>query len=345
MSETQKKSAAQTRRVLGTAVLMVCALTLPFVLSGYQTFQATQIVIFAVALLGLVLLTGFSGQISLGHGAFFAIGAYTAVICISRFGLPYWMAIPVSGAVCLGVGVLFGIPALRLGGLYLALMTYAFGIIVPQLLRHKSLAKWTGGVEGISLEKPEAPFGLPLTSDQWLFLFCSAVALVMFGIARNLLEGRVGRAWIAIRDQPIAATSMGINLAHYKTAAFGISAMYAGVAGGMSAVVMAYVAPDSFSSFLSISLLVGVVVGGTTSIGGALLGAAFIQLVPNLAEQISKAAPAAVYGAMLLVIVLVVPGGLAQLFTRIWGAARSHLGGKRAALSPVDMPRVVRSLD
>ncbi len=308
-------------------LVVIAALFLPFVLSGYETFQATQILIYAMVLLGLNMLTGFNGQISLGHGAFFAIGAYVAALLMDQFGMVYWLTLPIAGLACLVFGFLFGLPALRLDGLYLALMTFAFGVVVPQVLRHKSIGEWTGGVEGLMLTKPEAPFGLPLTADQWLFFFTLAITVVMFVIGKNLLKGRIGRAWLAVRDHPVAAASMGINTAFYKTAAFGVSAMYTGVAGALSAIVVAYVAPDSFTPFLSISLLVGIVVGGLATISGAIYGAIFIQIVPNLAASVSQAAPWAVYGLLLLLFTLAMPGGIAGLVNKVfsWTSFRRPL--------------------
>src|SRR6185437_3179823 len=193
----------------------------PFALSSYHLFQATQVLVYAMVLLGLNILTGFNGQISLGHGAFYAIGAYTAAVLLDKTGVPYWATIPLAGAVCLVAGFLFGRPALRLEGHYLALATFALAVATPQLLKYKHLEEWTGGVQGIVITKPDAPFGLPINEDQWLYFFSLAVTIVMFVFAWNLLRGRVGRAIVAIRDNPIAAETMGINTALYKSLTFG----------------------------------------------------------------------------------------------------------------------------
>ncbi len=276
-----------------------------------------------IALLGLNILTGYNGQISLGHGAFYAIGAYSAAVLMDRLGAPYWATLPAAGAVCLVAGFLFGLPALRLEGLYLALATFALGVSMPQLLKYHHLEKWTGGVQGIVIAKPEPPFGLPINPDQWLYLFTLAVAVVMFVLGWNLLRGRVGRALIAIRDQHIAAEAMGINSALYKSLAFGVSAMYTGIAGALGAIAVQYVAPDSFTIFLSLVFLVGIVVGGLASISGALYGALFIQFVPNVADEISKAAPWAIFGLFLIGFVYLMPAGVAgavrMLLLRLWG--------------------------
>ena len=297
--------------ILALLTLLVVACALPFVASSYRTFQLTLVLVYAVALLGLNILTGYSGQISLGHGAFYAIGAYCAAILMDRFGVPYWATIPAAGAVCLVAGFLFGLPALRLEGLYLALATFALGVCMPQLLKNHAVEKWTGGVQGIVIPKPDAPAALGLNQDQWLYFFTLAVAVVMFALAWNLLRGRVGRALIAIRDHHTAAEAMGINSALYKSLAFGVSAMYTGVAGALGAIAVQYVAPDSFNFLVSILFLVGIVIGGLASIPGALYGALFIQFVPNIADEISKAAPWAIFGLFLIAFVYLMPTGVA----------------------------------
>jgi branched-chain amino acid transport system permease protein len=312
---------AQAQR-LSTAWLLVLLLValcvLPFVVSNYRTFQFTLVFVYAIALLGLNILTGFNGQISLGHGAFYAIGAYVAAVLMDRFGVPYWLTIPVAGFVCLVVGFLFGLPALRLEGVYLALATFALAVALPQLLKYKHLEHWTGGVQGIVIIKPDAPFGLPLNPDRWLYFFTLAIACLMFVLGRNLLHGRVGRALVAIRDHPIAAAAMGINLALYKSLAFGASALFTGVAGALGAIAVQFVAPDSFTAFLSISLLVGMVVGGIATISGAVFGALFIQFIPNAADNISKAAPWAIYGLFLIGTMFLMPAGISGAIRIGW---------------------------
>jgi branched-chain amino acid transport system permease protein len=262
------------------------------------------------------MLTGYNGQISLGHGAFYAIGAYVAAILMDKFGVPYWLTVPVAGGVCLAAGFLFGLPALRLEGVYLALATFALGVAMPQLLKYKGLEHWTGGAQGIVIVKPEAPEWSGLTQDQWLYFIVLACLVILFVIGWNILRGRVGRAMVAIRDQPIAATAMGVNTAMVKSLTFGVSAMYTGIAGALGAIVIQFVAPDSFTIFLSITLVVGIVIGGLASMSGAIYGALFIQFVPNVADQISKAAPWAIYGIFLIVFMYVMPTGVAG-FVRI----------------------------
>jgi branched-chain amino acid transport system permease protein len=273
--------------------------------------------VYAIALLGLNMLTGYNGQISLGHGAFYAIGAYTAAILMDRFGAPYWLTVPVAAVVCLVAGFLFGLPALRLEKVYLALATFALGVALPQILKSKGLEHWTGGVQGIVITKPDAPFGIPLSADQWLYFFTLAVTVAMFVLAVNLLRGRIGLAMVAIRDHPLAASAMGIDIAMYKSLTFGVSAMYTGVGGALGAIAVQFVAPDSFTAFLSIAFLVGIVVGGLATIEGAIFGAIFIQFVPNVADQISKAAPWAIYGIVLIAFMYLMPGGVSGVIRQV----------------------------
>ena len=310
--------------IVGVILLLLA----PFLVKNYRVFQFNLVLIYAVAILGLNILTGYNGQFSLGHSAFYALGAYCAAIMMDRYGLPYWSTLLPAAVLCFVVGYLMGFPALRLQGHFLALATLALALATPQLLKYKKIEGLTGGVQGIVLTKPDPPFtfelfGNPLSQDRWLYFVSLAVTIVMFLIAWNLLRGRVGRALIAIRDHPVAAGAMGINLPVYKSITFGVSAAFTGVAGAMSAVVVAFVAPDSFSSFLSITFLVGVVVGGLASISGAIYGAIFIQFVPNIADEISKSAPWAIYGVFLIVFMYVMPGGVAGLVKKIVRRMRS----------------------
>ena len=278
------------------------------------------------------MLTGFNGQISLGHGAFYAFGAYTAAILMDKLGVPYWATLPVAFVVCFVFGFLVGFPALRLAGHYLALATFALALAVPQLLKYKKIEGMTGGVQGIVLTKPEPPFAFrfldqPFSADRWLYYFTLAVAALMFLLAWNLLRGRVGRALIAVRDHPIAATAMGINLPVFKSMTFGTSAGITGLAGALGAIVVAFVSPDSFTVNLSIFLLVGVVVGGLASIPGAIFGGIFIQFVPNIADEISKSAPAAIYGMVLIGFMYLLPMGVMGGIYKFWARFRAKTAG------------------
>jgi len=321
-------------------VLLILAL-LPLIggktglISNYGFLQLSLMIVFAIAVLGLNLLTGFNGQISLGHGAFFAVGAYTAAILIDQASWPYWATLPIAAIVCFVVGYLFGLPALRLEGHYLALATFGLAIAVPQILKYRHLEGLTGGVQGINIFKPDPPFGLPFSADQWMYLVALAVAIFMFWIARNLLDSRTGRALTAIRDHTMAASTMGVNVAHYKAVTFGISAFYTGVAGALHAIIFEFVAPDSFRFELSIAILVGAVVGGIASLPGAVIGGVFVQVIEKYADALTKKITAAVhlplelepwtiYGLALIILMYTMPtgiaGGMAALWRRLKGS-------------------------
>jgi branched-chain amino acid transport system permease protein len=307
--------------------LLMTALIIPMLVKGFVTFQLTMVLVYAIAIMGLNLLTGFNGQFSLGHGAFYAIGAYTAAIMMEHGGISYLWTLPAAGVICFAAGFLFGLPALRLEAIYLALATFALAIATPQVLKLSPLERWTGGVQGIVITKPDAPFGLPLSQDQWLYFVTLAVALLLFYLAQNLTNSRSGRAMMAIRDNPLAAKAMGINSALYKAATFGVSALYAGVAGALGAIAVQFVAPDSFTLTLSVAILVGLVVGGVGWLPGGFIGGAFVMFVPNIAEHVSKGLSGAVYGLILILLIYVMPKGAGGLYHRL-KAARSGAQAK-----------------
>jgi branched-chain amino acid transport system permease protein len=306
--ERGSTSATAVWRWVAAAALIVVAVVLPFTLSNYHVFELTQVMIYAIAVLGLNILTGYNGQISLGHGGFFAAGAYTAAILMHRYGVPYWATLVPAALVCFALGVLFGLPALRFEGPYLALVTLAMAVAMPQLLKY--FDNWTGGKQGLVLTKPLPPADLGIDRDRWLYLFVLVILLLAIRIAASLLNGRTGRAFVAIRDHPIAAAAMGINTARYKTLAFGTSTLFTGVAGALAAIVIGFVAPESFTLFLSLSFLIGSAVGGIATIGGAIIGGFFIEFVPNFANDISDAAPWAIYGLALLLVMYLMPRGI-----------------------------------
>jgi branched-chain amino acid transport system permease protein len=231
--------------------------------------------------------------------------------------VPYWATPPASALVCFVVGYLFGRTATRLEGLYLALATFALAVATPQILKHDVLAGWFGGSQGVTFSKPQSPIS-SLSDDQWLYFFTYGVAVVLFIVGWNVVRGRTGRALVALRDHPIAASTMGINTVAYKSLAFGISAMYTGVAGSFDAFATGFVGPDSFPVALSIQLVVGSVIGGIASIFGTLFGGAFINLVPDLAKRLSDNAPAVLYGVLLIVCMMVMPGGIVGLAHKLW---------------------------
>ena len=294
-------------------VVLAIGIAAPFMAGNFLIFQLTMMLIYAIAILGLNILTGINGQFSLGHGAFYAVGAYTAAIMMDQFGIGYLWTLPVAGIVCFIVGFLFGLPALRLEGVYLALATFALAVVTPQLFKLSPFEHWTSGVMGIVINKPEAPFGLPLNPDQWLYFLTLAIGLLAYVCARNLVSSRTGRALMAIRDNPIAAGSMGVNTALFKSLAFGVSALYTGVAGALGAIVVQYISPDSFTFTLSVALVVGLVVGGVGWLPGALFGGAFIMFVPNIAEEFSKGLSGAVYGVIMILMMYAIPTGLGGL--------------------------------
>lgn len=314
----------------GTLAGLAVLLALPWFLEDFTTFQITQALVYATAILGLNLLTGFGGQLSLGHSAFYALGAYTAAILINEYQLAYyWTPIP-AGLVCLVAGFLFGLPALRLKGLYLALATFALAVATPQLLKYDGFQALTGGVQGIELDKPVSPL-TALSDDQWLYYFVLMVSMALFLWASNLIHSRTGRAVMAIRDNPIAAEAMGIHVSLYKSLTFGVSALYTGTAGALGAIIVQFVAPDSFTFMLAVTFLVGSVIGGITSIPGAVFGGFFVLLVPNLAETIAgmtgridaKGFSWAVYGVFLILTVYGMPAGAAGVARRLLGVCRT----------------------
>jgi branched-chain amino acid transport system permease protein len=320
-------------RHLILAAAIVVALVIPFVAQSFILFQLTEVMIYGLAILGLNLLTGFNGQFSLGHSAFYGIGGYTAAILIHNYEVGYLWTLPAAGGVCFVVGFLFGLPALRLQNLYLALATFALAVAMPQILKFHPLEAWTGGVQGLVVDQPEAPSFLPfIDDDQWLYLLTLAVVLVMFGAAAALVRSRSGRAIMAIRDNPIAAAAMGINLSLYKTLTFGVSAFFTGVAGALGALTVAFVAPDSFNFLLSVSFLVGLVIGGVGSIPGCLFGGLFVLYVPNIANSLSTGLAGAIYGVILLIVIFVMPAGAAG-FIRL---AVSRLAGRRAPIASTE---------
>jgi branched-chain amino acid transport system permease protein len=282
----------------------------------------TMLLVYGLAVLALNILTGGSGQFSLGQSAFYAVGAYTSAILMEHAGINYALTLPVAGLICFLFGFLFGQPALRLSGVYLALATFALATAMPQLLKLGYFEYWTGGVQGLVVTKPDAPeavrsvlswFHLKMSQDMWLYYFTLAITIAIYIFSVNLLKSRSGRAFMAIRDNEIAASAMGIDVALYKTLAFGVSAGITGVAGGLGAIAVQFVAPDSFTIQLAIALFLGMVVGGVGWLPGSIIGSAFIIFVPNIAEGISKGLSGAVFGIILFLVIFLVPHGARQV--------------------------------
>ena len=346
-------------RIASVALFVVAVALLPFVLPDYRASEFARVGIFFIALIGLNVLTGYTGQISLGHGAFMAVGAYTTALLVAgRPGLetvgldpPGWLplgdgmrdiwTIPIAALVAGVAGLLVGLPALRLRGLYLALATFAFAVSMPQLLREPE--RTTGGTNGVNLfgttedrltgaitNTVRIPvLDRDLTFNDWTYYLAWTLALVGLGIAWLILRGRSGRAFRSIRDSEVAATASGISLPAYKTLAFAISAAYAGVAGSLLAIVATIVSPGSFPVSLSVQLLIGVVIAVLGSLWGLLAGALFLQYLPVgiqelgdlgslpdrlQSEALSPGVPSVIYGVVLLIVLFVLLRGAAQLF-------------------------------
>jgi branched-chain amino acid transport system permease protein len=344
-------------RSLGYAALLAVVALLPLFLGTFRTTQLTYVGVFAIALIGLNVLTGYTGQISLGHGAFMALGAYTTAILSVNHGVEVLLTIPLGGLVAGIVGFLFGFPALRLAGVYLALATFGLAIVVPSLARR--FEGFTGGQAGILLDLPTSPIAA-VSPERWLYYLTWAIAAVLFAGALLFLRGKTGRALRAIRENELAAISSGISLARYKTLAFGVSAFYAGVAGSIYAVLNFIVNPGSFPIDLSILLLVGLVIGGVGSLFGVLAGAAFVEFVPleagtvpakaidaaqrigipvNDLDPTTPGVPSVVYGLILLLVIAVAPQGIAGLIRRVGAATKRVYSRPKQEEAPVTPSR------
>jgi len=298
------------------AAVVVGALLLaaPFYYAPYRVEQIASALVLAIIVLGLGILTGFSGQISLGHSAFVGIGAYIAAILVEDHGWPYVATIPVAGAVCLGAGIVVGLPALRLRGLHLALVTLAFAAVFPAMLRRFN--GLTHGNRGIRLDDAVAPGWTGLADDQWVYMVVLVTAAALFLFARNVIRSRVGRSMIAVRDDEIAAQAAGINVARVRTLAFGLSALFAGVAGALETLLVGAVAPSSFGVLPSIGYVVGLVIGGVGSLVGALIGGFAIHFLPRWAADINVQLSGVVYGGLLIALTYIAPDGIVGLGRR-----------------------------
>jgi branched-chain amino acid transport system permease protein len=328
---------ALTLAVQAAAFLVALAVVaiVPHWLSDFRASEVAYVGIYFTAILGLNILTGYTGQISLGHGAFMAIGGYTTAILVGHHGVRDLWTIPLAGLIAGGAGLLFGIPALRLSGLYLALATFALAVALPAVL--KKFDHFTGGTEGINLfgakgstdsfgtRGPDGEciqcisvLGHRLTFNDWLYYLSWTIAAILFVAAWAVLGGRMGRTFRALRDSDIAATSSGVNLPLYKTLAFGLSAFYAGVAGSLFAIATTFVNPDTFPVVLSLYILIGAVISGLGSIWGILAGALFLQYAPDLASRVTDkpGAPSVVYAIVLIIVVVLMPFGLTGLIRK-----------------------------
>lgn len=315
-------SAAGFGRGLPLVPVAVLLLAVPLLLQPYRIFQLTGVLSYAVAALGLILITGSIGVVSLSHNAFFALGAYAGALAIIHWDVSYLTSIVIAAVVSFVVGLIAGFPARRLRGLYMALVTLSLAVSVTPII--KQFKQFTGGTAGLFVDRPIAPSWLAMSQDSWIYYLVLCVAVITFFLVRNLVNGSLGRAFAAIREIPLAASSMGIDVSRYKVLVFAVGSMLAGVGGALFNFSIGFLAPDSYALMLAIGFLAAVVVGGLGSIWGALIAGLFLQFVPSLASDISEALSGAIYGGILIVIMLVMPNG-------VIGTARKIVANRRSA--------------
>ncbi len=298
---------------LGTiaAAAVVLAL-LPFQLSGYHQALAAQVGIWFVAILGLNILTGYTGQISIGHGAFMAIGGYTTAIMSRDHHTNLALTMVMAFAICFVFGLLVGLPALRLSGVYLALATFALAVSVPQL--PLKFSNFLGGSNGVQSHTT--------VSHLRLYAMSWTAAAILFVLGWLILRGRTGRAFRAIRDSEVAASSSGVTLPVYKTLAFGVSAAFAGVAGSLFVLATnGFAQPNEFGVIVSLQILVGAAVAGLGSLWGVIVGAAFVGLLPTVSKDVPLVGSAhgqdVVFGLMVVLVMLLLPQGFAGFLARV----------------------------
>ncbi|MBT2302482.1 branched-chain amino acid ABC transporter permease [Variovorax paradoxus] len=310
---------------------LACALALVFLVHGYWAFKIATVLILALAVRGLQLLIGASGQVSLGHGAFFAIGAYAAGVVVAQQWLSPYLAVPVAVVLCCVAGFLFGLPAVRLAGPYLALATFALALALPQLLKHPLLEPWTGGVSGLSLDPMNVPAVFAfLQVDQWILALTMGWTALIYLLLHRLMKGPAGLAWHMLRDHPTAATAVGVDVGRWKAAAFAVSSGVVGAAGALNTSLTSFVSPDSFPVFLSLSLLVGVAIASPRSKLGTFVAALFLSFVPDIAEKLSQELTGVLYGCVMLAAVFVPP-----LFGR-WRNRAALARDRRAPAAGID---------
>jgi branched-chain amino acid transport system permease protein len=321
-------------RVLALGAGAAVLFWLPTYVSDFRQEQFALVGMWFIAILGQNIVTGYAGQISLGHGAFMMIGAYTTAILVGHYGWThgYKLAtIPVAGVIAFGAGAVVGLPALRLTGLYVALVTFALAVALPQFV-----TKWphfTGGTSGLPLSYSDIP------GNHYLYVVSWSCAAILFVLAWLLLRGRIGRAFRAIRDSEIAAVSSGVSLPVYKTLAFAISAAFAGVAGAVYAIITNIESPQNFPLSVSINLIVGAAVAGFGSLWGIWVGAILLEFLPIWAQNapvLGQNAPAVMQGLILILVMFVLPGGFAGLLRQLAAlpARARSFGGTRLARVP-----------
>lgn len=311
-------------RVVLTVAVGAVLLYLPQYYPRYRVEgQFNVIITYAIAALGLNLLTGYNGQISIGHGAFFGVGAYTTAILVADHGWPHFATLAVAAGLAFVLGVLVGLPALRIQGLYLALVTLALATVFPLVITR--FTSVTGGTQGKRVPRFRAPGWTGLTDDQWKYYVLLAFAVIAFVLVRNLVKSRVGRALIATRDNETAAQVLGVHLASYKVLTFGVSAMLAGVAGSLSVFNQNFVNASKYDITLSITLLVAVVVGGAATIFGPAWGAFFVVMIPVwLPTKYPQLSPV-FFGGALILLMIVAPGGFLGLVRQVTAWLRRQI--------------------
>jgi branched-chain amino acid transport system permease protein len=309
-------------RAAGGLALVLALLAVPLLFADFRVYQLSVALTYAIAILGLNLLMGFNGQISVAHGVFFALGAYTSAILMTRLGIGYLATLPAAVAAAALLGLAVGIPALRWQGLPLAFITFGLAVLVPPLAL--KLEPITKGATGIALTKPTVPAWFPGSQDTFLYWLCLLGCALCVLIARRLLRGNTGRTLRAVRDNDLIAESLGVNLAAVRLAAFTISAGFAGFGGGLFAIVNGFVSPESFQMTKSFDFLVGAIVGGITSISGAFIGALFVVFLPDWSADINLAAAGIIYAVVLVVMMLLARDGIAGRLDAVarWAAAR-----------------------
>ena len=300
------------------AAVAVFIVILPFLLDGYHEGIVADVAIYFIAILGLNILTGYTGQISIGHGAFMMIGGYTTVIMSHDHHTNLIATLPLAAAVTFVCGLLVGLPALRLSGVYLALATFALAISVPQL--PLKFSKFLGGSNGLQASHT--------VSHLWLYTVSWSCAAIAFVAAWLLLRGRIGRAFRSVRDSEVAAVSSGVSLPIYKTFAFGVSAAYAGVAGSLFVLATnGFAQPNEFGILLSLKILIGAAVAGLGSLWGLVVGAVFVGLLPEISSSVPFIGPShgqdLVFGLVVILVMLLLPNGFAGLLARIQAAIKS----------------------
>jgi len=317
-------------------LVLLVAVLIPLLLPNFMLLQVSTALTFALAILGLNLLLGFAGQVCLAQGALFACGAYTTAILVAQGGWPALATLPAAAAVTALVGVLIGLPALRLGGLQLAIVTFGVAVLTPQLIL--KFDRLTRGVTGISFDPPAPPAWLPIGPDLWLYALCVTATAICTVLARRMTRGDSGRTLQALRDNPLVASSLGVDLVRARLAAFAVSSAFAGLGGGLFAILNGYVSPQSFLAGRSIEILIGAIVGGIGSISGAFLGALFVVFVPEWTAELSPALGGLIYGVCVIVMMLVARDGLVGLAQRIapivFSLARKGLPTRPAATAP-----------